>query len=59
MDMVVVFGALFVGLIAAVPAQITVYILNLQSHYEAVLVCGAFAAGALISAPIIANFLGV
>ena len=58
MDMVVVFGALIVGLVAAVPAQLAVHFLNLKSHGENLLVGGSFAIGMLVSAPIIANIVG-
>lgn len=58
MDMVVVFGALIVGLATAVPAQFAVHFLNLKSHAENLLVGGAFAIGMLVSAPIIANIVG-
>jgi hypothetical protein len=58
MDMVVVFGALIVGLAMAVPAQIISYYFNLKSHGEMLFVGGAFAVGMLVSAPIIANIVG-
>lgn len=58
MDMVVVFGALIVGLAAAVPAQIAAHVFNLKSHGENLLVGGSFAIGMLVSAPIIANIVG-
>jgi predicted membrane-bound spermidine synthase len=59
MDMVVVFGALFVGLTAAVAVQILVHVFNMKSHAENLLVGGTFAIGMLVSAPIIANIAGV
>ena len=58
MDMVVVFGALIVGLAAAVPAQFAAHVFNLKSRGENLLVGGSFAIGMLASAPIIANIVG-
>lgn len=58
MDMVVVFGALIVGLAAAVPAQFAAHAFNLKSHGENLLVGGSFAIGMLASAPFIANIVG-
>lgn len=59
MDMIVVFGALMVGLVAAIPAQFASHLFNLKSHGENLLVGGSFAVGMLVSAPIIANIVGV
>lgn len=58
MDMVVVLGSLFVGLAAAVPAQFLAYVFNLKDH-ETLLVGAVFTFAMLVSAPIIANIVGV
>ena len=58
MDMIVVFAALFVGLGAAVPAQLVAGALNLRGAAENGVVLGSFAVGMLVSAPFIANIVG-
>lgn len=59
MDMIVVFGGLFVGLAAAFIAQIVVSVFNVKSQNESPLVGGAFAVAMLASGPYIAKIVGV